>query len=62
MNPAIETFTDKELVADAKMYALALSNVNTELKRRGIEAWFTAYDEYTRIEVEYERVTREKIT
>lgn len=52
--------TDQELAADARMLAQALGRVRTELASRGIEVDILSYNG-TRVEVDIERVTREKL-
>lgn len=52
--------TDQELAADARMIVAALSRIRTEAARRGIDIDITPYYD-GKVEVQIERVTREKL-
>lgn len=52
--------TDVELAADARMIVAALSRIRAEAARRGIEIELLTYSD-GRVEVQIERVTREKL-
>jgi hypothetical protein len=52
--------TDIELAADARMIAAALTRIRTELHRRGIDSDVRYWTE-GKVELDIERVTREKL-
>lgn len=60
MTIAITDKSDVELAADARMIVAALTRIRTELHRRGIEVDLLTRSE-GKVEVQIERVTREKL-
>lgn len=52
--------TDRELAADARMIVAALTRIRTEAAKRGIEIDILTYYD-GKVEVQIERVTREKL-
>ena len=60
MSTAMADKSDVELAADARMIVAALTRIRTELHRRGIEADLLTWSE-GKVEVQLERVTRERL-
>ena len=60
MTIAITDKSDVELAADARMIVAARTRIRTELHRRGIEVDLLTRSE-GKVEVQIERVTREKL-